>query len=231
MRPNQDPEKDVSLDNEENATSSKAASENLEDVEKVSNHNDAYTNSSEESEVSKEELEIALSAAQEMIAQARQEIDTISKERDTWRSKAESIFQQYNRLKDDMSAYRRRTERDLEDKIDRSKAESFRKLLDVLDNFDRFIQASEKTGAETDKSFQSFFKGVTMIHRQLLDCLAREGVEVIQSPVGQMMNPEFHEAVAAQDGGGEHGTVVEELQKGFTYKGSVLRATKVKVIR
>ena len=47
----------------------------------------------------------------------------------------------------------------------------------------------------------------------------------------QALDPHYHEAVFAQDGGGEHGTIVQEIQKGYMSNGKVLRPSRVKVIR
>ena len=170
------------------------------------------------------ELEAAATVRSDQIA-------TLTTERDTWQLKATSVYDQYLRAKADMDGYRKRSERDFEDRLDRSKADYLRSVLDVLDNFERFLEAAEKSGQEgRERGFDAFFKGVSMVHRQLMDTLAREGVEPIEDSVGKQMDPAFHEAVVAQDGG-EHGVVLAELQKGYVYKGLVLRATKVKVAR
>lgn len=159
------------------------------------------------------------------------QIATLTNERDTWQLKATSVYDQYLRAKADMDGYRKRSERDFEDRLDRAKANYLRSVLDVLDNFERFLEATGKSGQEgRERDFDAFFKGVSMVHRQLMDTLAREGVEPIENPVGKQMDPAFHEAVVAQDGG-EHGVVLAELQKGYVYKGLVLRATKVRVAK
>lgn len=170
------------------------------------------------------ELEAALAASAEQVA-------ALTAERDTWQQKATAIYDQYLRAKSDFDGFRKRTERDFEDRLTRAKADYLASVLDVLDNFDRFLSAAEKSGqAGGERSFDAFFKGVSMVHRQLMDVLAKEGVEPIANPVGKQMDPALHEAVAAEDGG-EHGVVLEELQKGYVFKGLVLRATKVKVAR
>jgi len=178
-----------------------------------------------------EVLSARLAELEERLAHAAEELGRVTAERDTWQSKATQIFDQYNRLRADFDGYRKRTERDFQDRLIREKGEFIKELLEVMDNFDRFLAAAEKGRASGDTSFEAFYKGVVMIERQLMDVLLREGVTPIESPVGKPMDPEYHEAVAAQEGGGEHGTVVEELQKGYMYKGTLLRATRVKVIR
>jgi molecular chaperone GrpE len=173
-----------------------------------------------------------LALADERLAVSDERLSQVTGERDTWQSKATALFDQYTRAKADFDGFRKRTERDFEDRLTRGKADYLRSVLDVLDNFDRFLAASGKSGPEAgDKSFDAFYKGVSMVHKQLVDTLVREGVEAIENPVGKQMDPAFHDAVAAQDGGGEHGTVIEEIQKGYVYKGLVLRPSRVRVAR
>jgi molecular chaperone GrpE len=178
------------------------------------------------------ELEVKVSELEWKLGAAGDRTAALTGERDTWQSKATAIFDQYLRAKADFDGFRRRTERDFEDRVTRGKADFLRALLEVVDNFGRFLQATEKSGLEGgERSFEAFFRGVTMIEQQLMDALLKEGVEPIENPVGKELDPAFHDAVATQDGGGEHGTVVEELQKGYVYNGLVLRPAKVKVIR
>ncbi len=155
----------------------------------------------------------------------------VAAERDAWQAKATGLYDQYLRSKSDFEAYRKRTERDFEDRLTRAMADHMRSVLDVLDNFDRFLAAASDNPDGTGKNLDAFHKGVSMIYKQLMDALTREGIEAIPNPVGEQMNPEYHEAVAAVDGAGEHGAVLEELQKGYTYKGLVIRPSRVKVAR
>lgn len=183
-------------------------------------------------DLTEEEMQEAIEVQKQLLSKAALEFEILAAERDSWKKKAEDIFHQYSRLKDDMEGYRKRSERDLEAKIIRSKSEFIRGFLGVLDNFGRFLEAAQAPlGEVSQESFASFVKGVTMIEQEIRELLRRDGLEKIQSPVGAMFDPLFHEAVSAQEGGGDHGLVVEELQSGFTYKGEVLRATKVKVVR
>ncbi len=159
-------------------------------------------------------------------------IQALIVERDEWKSKAGDYWDRYLRAMSEMENFRKRTERDIHSRVNRGKSELILPLLDVLDNFDRALAAGEK-GANEDKDggFKAFYDGVALIQRQILDVLAREGVEPIEDPVGKAFDPRYHEAVAAQEGGGEHGTIIQELQKGYMYQGEVLRPSRVKVIR
>ncbi len=178
------------------------------------------------------DLEARVAELESRLAEAGEQVAALAGERDTWQSKATAIYDQYLRAKSDFDGFRKRTERDLDDRLTRGKADFLRALLEVLDNFERFLDATEKSGLEGgERGFDAFFRGVAMIERQLMDALLKEGAEPIENPVGKHLDPEFHDAVAAQEGGGEHGMIVEELQKGYVYKGLVLRPSKVKAIR
>lgn len=176
-------------------------------------------------------LQAQVAKLEDEVAAANDKAASAAGERDTWQAKATAIYDQYLRNKADFDSYRKRTERDAEDKITRGKADFLRSVLDVMDNFDRFLQAAGKGGQEGERSFEAFFKGVSMVRKQLMDVLTGEGVEPIEDPVGKMLDPNIHDAIAAQDGGGEHGTIIEEVQKGYVFKGLVLRPAKVRVIR
>ncbi len=188
-----------------------------------------------ELEAAKGELQAAQDTLQALSAElirVSAELTRVSDERDTWESKASKAYDQYLRVRSDMEGFRKRVERDFDDRLTRSMAGFMTNLLEVMDNFDRSIealQASQPT--QNGAGLEPFLKGVSMIRAQMLDVLSKEGVEPIPSPVGQIMDPALHEAVEAQEGGGEHGTVLSEVQKGYRFRNLILRATKVRVIR
>jgi len=95
-------------------------------------------------------------------------------------------------------------------------------LLPVLDNLERAL-------AVKHDDVEKVYEGVEMIIRQIRDILTAEGLEAIPS-VGEQFNPEIHEAVMREEGSEyPENTVVEELRKGYTLKGKVIRAAMVKV--
>lgn len=98
------------------------------------------------------------------------------------------------------------------------------RLLPVLDNFERAIEAAEG-GANADPLQQ----GVVLIFRQLLDELRKEGLRAIE-PVGQPFDPTVHEAVEtlAPTGHARY-RVIEEVQRGYFFNGRLLRPAQVKV--
>ena len=67
-----------------------------------------------------------------------------------------------------------------------------------------------------------------LVHQKLRKLLEREGVEEMPSAVGQPFDPYYHEAVAAVPGD-DPDIVVKEVQKGYLYRGQLLRPAKVEV--
>ena len=100
------------------------------------------------------------------------------------------------------------------------------KILPVLDNF----VLAEKNIPENLKK-DEHVKGILQISKQIKESLKTQGVEEIKT-VGEMFNPNFHESVAEVEAKeGKHGTIVEEIQKGYTISGRVLRPAKVKITK
>ncbi|QDV33631.1 nucleotide exchange factor GrpE [Tautonia plasticadhaerens] len=96
-------------------------------------------------------------------------------------------------------------------------------LLSVIDNFERAIDAARQSGNE------AIITGLEIVHRQLLEALAKHGVEPIES-IGQPFDPNIHEALMQQpDADHPEGTVVAELSRGFRIRDRVLRPSRVAV--
>lgn len=98
-----------------------------------------------------------------------------------------------------------------------------KRLLPVLDNLERTLQAGE-SGA----SLETIIEGVKIVERQIRDALEEHGVRPILAK-GQPFDPRYHEAVASVEGNHEPGIVVEELEKGYVIGEKVLRPSRVKV--
>ena len=134
--------------------------------------------------------------------------------------KHEELEAMYARLAADFDNYKKRTERQNRDLIIRANENLICRLLPVVDNF-RLALASignESTG-----------KGIKMIYDQLIDVLAGEGLEAIES-VGCSFNPGIHEAVAnVESPEHEDNIIVEELRRGYMLAGKPIRPGMVKV--
>lgn len=128
------------------------------------------------------------------------------------------------RLQAEFENMRKRTERDREAMAHGAARALIARLLPVLDNLERALACRQ--GAEEDDPFR---EGVSLIHRQLLDELRKEGLTVVPS-VGEAFDPAVHEAVAAEPiPGSPPNVVLEELQRGYSLRGRLLRPALVKV--
>jgi molecular chaperone GrpE len=152
------------------------------------------------------------------------EIAKLREELDAARRKADENWDLFLRSRADFENFRRRTERDLALMVRLGKRDLFLRLLDVADGFGRALDAANADAA-------SLRRGIEMLSRQLDATLAAEGVKPIPS-VGEKFNPALHEAVATWPSPDvTEETVTEEIQKGYTYEGDVLRAAKVRVAK
>lgn len=141
---------------------------------------------------------------------------------------AEVSISQYKdeaaRTKADFYNYRTRIERDrAKDRI-LAAEQAVDKLLPVLDNLDRTLQAV------SDKE-SSLYKGVAMVQRQFFSALQGLGLQVIATD--GVFDPSLHDALMVVDVEDEsqNGVILEELHKGYRLGEKVLRASQVKVGR
>ena len=120
--------------------------------------------------------------------------------------------------------FRKRTEREKSAMYEIGAKAIVEKLLPVVDNFERGFS----TVAEEDKD-DAFVKGMEMVYKQLMTMLESVDVKPIEA-VGKEFNPDLHNAVmhVEDDSVGEN-IVVDEFQKGYTYRESVVRYSMVKV--
>ena len=138
--------------------------------------------------------------------------------------KFDALNNQYIRLAADFDNYRKRQAQERESLLKYGGESILKKLLEVLDNFERGEKANESV-EDCEKLKESF----NLLHKQLFDVLTKSGLEVIESE-GKEFDPNFHEAVMQTPTGEypEH-TIISELQKGYKMGDRVLRAALVNV--
>jgi molecular chaperone GrpE len=97
-------------------------------------------------------------------------------------------------------------------------------ILPALDTFERAMAVTTD-----NEEVKNFLVGFEMVHKQFVEGLANEGVEVIVAE-GQPFDPNFHQAVMQEEvEGTEPGIVLVEMQKGYRLKDRVIRPAMVKV--
>jgi molecular chaperone GrpE len=147
--------------------------------------------------------------ASESVAQVKQERDELK--------------EQVLRARAEFANYQKRAKQQADSDRVYAVGSLARDLLDPLDNLERAIEALRASAAV------GVTAGLDMVQRQLMEILAKHGVEPIPA-LEQPFDPNLHDAVMQQPSR-EHpeGTVVSELSKGYTIRDRVLRPSKVAV--
>ena len=176
-----------------------------------------------EEKTENEELEEELNTENETGDAVTSE-DTDSGELEKVKADFEQLNNQYIRLAADFENYRKRQEQERENLIKYGAADTLKKLLEVLDNFDR-----GKAALENVEDCKVVKENFDLLHKQVMDVLAKMGLEVIETE-GKEFDPNFHEAVMQTPTSEypEH-TVIKELQKGYKLGDRVLRPSLVNV--
>ena len=161
---------------------------------------------------------------QEAEAGAESVNNDADKKYDELQKKYDELNNQYIRLAADFENFRKRQSLERENLLKYGAEETMKKLLEVLDNFDRGLKAIENI--EDCEQVKESYK---LVCKQMNDVLAKLGLEVIESE-GQEFDPNFHEAVM-QTPTSEHpeNTVMVQLQKGYKLGDKVLRPALVNV--
>ena len=121
--------------------------------------------------------------------------------------------------------FRKRSEKEKSQMFDLGAKNIIEKILPVIDNFERGFTTVE----EADKD-AACVQGMDMVYKQLMTELESVGVKAIEC-VGKEFNPDFHNAVMQVESEEyESGIVAQELQKGYTYKDTVIRHSMVAVV-
>jgi len=163
----------------------------------------------------------------------KKELEEIMRERDKLKEEVEearssyaTLFDEASRIKADFYNYRQRAEREIKRERQRGAEDILIQLLPVLDNLERALMHL----GELDDSPMA--KGISMIYKQFLQSLNEAGLQPIPT-VGQRFDPALHEAVGVvvTDDAERDGEILEEIERGFTFGGKVLRTAKVKVAR
>jgi len=140
-------------------------------------------------------------------------------------AEAEELRDQYladlKRVAADFDNYRKRVAREREALVTRAHAGLVEAILPVLDDLGRALEAA---GLHEEAKLED---GVRLVHRQLSDVLAREGLQEI--PTDVPFDPHVHEALAAIPSDAEEGTILEVVQRGYLLGDRVLRPARVVV--
>lgn len=148
------------------------------------------------------------------------------RKQDALKEKVEELEDRVKRQMAEFDNFRKRTEKEKTAMFETGAKSVIEKILPVVDNFERGLASvpeEEKDGA--------IAQGMQMIYKQLMTELENLDVKPIPA-VGEEFNPEFHNAVMQTESEEfESGIIAQELQKGYTYRDSVVRHSMVAVVQ
>lgn len=201
----------------ENKKDEEILEEILEDLEEEASAKE------KEQEETKEEVE-EKEASEE---QPKEEKKSKSKKKkDKKDEQIEELQDQVKRQMAEFDNFRKRTEKEKAQMFEVGAKSIIEKILPVVDNFERGLASIPE-----EEQGSAFADGMNMIYKQLLNELEQAGVAVIEA-VGKEFDPKYHNAVMQVENDElEPGTIAQELQKGYTYRDSVVRHSMVAVVQ
>lgn len=135
----------------------------------------------------------------------------------------EDLKQTLLRRQADFENYRKRIDKERSEDTKRATARVVEALIPVIDGFEHAL------AAHREAEYENYRKGFELIYKQLLDNLARLGVERLD-PAGKLFDPHLHQAMDRMETvEHEDGAVVQVFQPGYLFHGRVLRPAMVRV--
>ena len=182
------------------------------------------TDEIKETEEAAEEVSEEQTSAETAETEKTESTSKTPDELEALKAENEKLNNQYIRLAADFDNFRKRQAQEREALLKYGTSECLKKMVEVLDNFDRAMKSADKID-NLDKMKENF----VILNKQLTDSLTKMGLEVI-SAEGQMFDPNLHEAVMRTPTAEyPEETIIAELQKGYKYDDKVLRPALVNV--
>ncbi len=138
-------------------------------------------------------------------------------------AKIDELNDKYLRLYSEFDNYRKRTAKEKIELIQTAGENVFKSILPIVDDFERAVKSNAEI---TDLKIIS--DGVNLIYNKFKNTLSQKGLEELKS-VGEPFNTDLHEAITNIPAPSDNlkGKVIEELEKGYTLNGKVIRFAKV----
>jgi molecular chaperone GrpE len=149
------------------------------------------------------------------------ELDQLRIERDGLRVERDELRDILLRRQAEFDNFRKRTERDRGEQAQYASMEVVGDLVPILDDLERALTA-DSSGAE-------YAKGVQMIYQRMAESLKKTGLEPIDA-TGKPFDPHLHQAIErVETNDAPDNTVIGEFQRGYNFKGKLLRPSMVRV--
>ena len=158
---------------------------------------------------------------QVLVSDSILQLEAIAAERDRLEQENCDLNQRALRLAAEFDNFRKRTDREKSELLEYGAEGAVKAMLPILDDFERALQVDT---AETEYS-----RGVNLIHQRMVEALGKLGLEPIDAD-GKPFDPNLHYAIDRVESDEiEEDTVASVYQRGYTYKGRLLRAAMVRV--
>lgn len=168
------------------------------------------------------EGEAVMSRAEKKAAKKQAKLD---KKAEAYKEQIEQLEDKVKRQLAEFENFRNRSEKEKQAMFETGAKSVIEKILPVVDNFERGLATVPE-----EKQEDPFVDGMSRVYKQLLTELENIGVKPIEA-VGQEFDPNLHNAVMQTESEEyESGVVAQELQKGYTYRDSVVRHSMVSVV-
>lgn len=149
-----------------------------------------------------------------------------NKKQDALKEKVDELEDKVKRQLAEFENFRNRTEKEKTQMFETGAKSVIEKILPVVDNFERGLASVPE-----DEKDKPFAEGMNMIYKQLMGELEKMEVKPIEA-VGVEFDPELHNAVMQVESEEyDTGVIAQELQKGYTYRGQVVRHSMVAVVQ
>lgn len=191
----------------------------------ITENDTTVDNTGEEDTVSEEEAAQAGEAEGQGNAPKKKKGSSKKPRKDKKDEKIEELNDRLMRNLAEFENFRNRSEREKSAMFEIGAKSVIEKMLPVMDNLERGFDGLSDEERETP-----FVKGIEAVYKQLQTVFEELGVTPIEA-VGQEFDPNLHNAVMHdEDDSEESNKVIEEFQKGYLYKDSVVRHSMVKVL-
>jgi molecular chaperone GrpE len=149
------------------------------------------------------------------------QLAAVSAERDRLAAEKADLSDRLLRARAEFDNARRRIERERSDFLQFAAMDLVREILPVLDDFERALKV--------ETADRDYAKGIELIYQRLYETLKRLGLEPIETE-GKTFDPNQHEAVQrVQTEEAEDQAILGELQRGYNFRGKLLRPAWVRV--
>jgi molecular chaperone GrpE len=149
------------------------------------------------------------------------QLASVSAERDQLLMEKADLGDRLLRARAEFDNYRRRADRDKSDYFQFACADIVKSLLPILDDFERALKV--------ETADRNYAKGVELIYQRLAETLKKMGLEPIET-AGRQFDPNLHQAVErVQTEEAQDQAILDEFQRGYNFKGKLLRPAMVRV--